>query len=145
MSRRRSRSLPLLGGVKEWRISDWKIQLNSQPRPIYGQQYPFLFFLPDFPIVSRAAATEGQCPVEYRGYFVHTYVCPSVRPSVLFVRRLIVSADLGALTWWPWPGGLGLKALGLKALGPRPEALPWRPAHKVETMAWRPKPGGLQD
>ena len=41
----------------------------------------------------------------------------SVRPSVLFVRRLIVSADLGALTWWPWPGGLGLKALGLKALG----------------------------
>ena len=33
---------------------------------------------PDFPIVSRAAAQEGQCPVEYMGYFVR----PSVRPSI---------------------------------------------------------------
>ena len=53
------------------------------------------FFSPDFPIVSRAEAPEGQCPVEYRGYFV--------RPSVLFVQRLIVSADLGA-----WPGLVAL-------------------------------------
>ena len=88
------------------------------------------FFFPDFPIVSRAAA---QCPVEYRENFVR----PSIRPSVHLFGVLSY-----LLAWKLWPGGLGL---GLKALGPRPEALPWRPAHKVETMAWRPKPGGLQD
>ena len=62
----------------------WRDTTNSRPRSIYGQQYPcpaFLFF-PDFPIVSRAAAPEGQCPVEYRGYFVRPYVRPSVCPSV---------------------------------------------------------------
>ena len=47
------------------------------------------FFLPDFPILSRAAAAEGQCPVEYRGYFV---------------RRLIVAWWPGGLVAW-WPGG----------------------------------------
>ena len=60
--------------------------------------------------MSRAAAPEGQCPVEYRGYFV--------RPSV---RHLIVSADLGTLA-------LVALALGLRLCH-------GDPAHKVETMA----------
>ena len=75
--------------------------------------------------------------VEYMGYFVR----PSIRLFVRLTFRLFVVLSY-LLAWKLWPGGLGL---GLKALGPRPEALPWRPAHKVETMAWRPKPGGLQD
>ena len=49
------------------------------------------FFSPDFPIVSRAAAPEGQCPLEYRAYFVRPYVHLSVSS---FVWRLIVSADI---------------------------------------------------
>ena len=66
----------------------------------------FSFFFSDFPIVSRAAVPEGQCPVEYRGYFVR----PSIRPS--FVQGpCLQGVGLGALAWGPWPGGPGLGAL----------------------------------
>ena len=41
-------------------------------------------------IVSRAAATEGQCPVEYGGYFV---------------RPLFRGPAIKVLAWGPWPGG----------------------------------------
>ena len=62
--------------IQEEEEEEWKGKKekegNSRPRSIYGQQYscPAFLFFPDFPIVSRAAAPEGQCPVKYRGYFV---------------------------------------------------------------------------
>ena len=86
---------------------------------------PAFLFFSDYPIVSRAAAPEGQCPVEYRGYFVRPYVHPSVRPSIrlfisTFVCHFIGSTGMGALAGWPWPKGPGLGALawGLWPGGP---------------------------
>ena len=118
---------------------------NSRPRSIYGQHFLCpAFFSPDFLIVSRAAALEGQYPVEYRGYFVHPSVRPSICPSVRsFVLRLIVSAGMGALAWWPLalglrlcPGGLptrfkpwlgGPSMEGCRIKGPGGPSPPWRP------------------
>ena len=120
-----------------------------------------LFFLfSDYLIVSRAAAPEGRCPVEYRGYFVRPYVHPSVCPSV---RTLpcFQGVGMGALASGTWPGGPGLKALALGPWsgGPSLGALPTRPWPRgpglwalacgpwpvgpgLECLAWRPWPGG---
>ena len=61
-------------------ISD-PLLLTSRTRSIYGHwsavPLPCFFFFTDFPIVSRAAAPEGQYPIEYRGYFVRQSVSPS--------------------------------------------------------------------
>ena len=64
----------------------------------------FSFFSSRFSNCEQGSGPRGTKSCRIQGIFC---------PSVLFVRRLIVSADLGALTWWPWPRGLGLKALGL--------------------------------
>ena len=83
---------------------DYRLKSNSRLM-VHGQQYPcpaFLFF-PYSPLVSRAAAPEGQCPVEYRGYFV--------RLSVL-EGPLFGGPAFKVLAWEPWP------------VGPGPEALP---------------------
>ena len=62
----------------------------SSPRTIYGHLYPWPAFLGFFVIysflmqclVSRAAAPEGRCPIEGRGYFVHLYVCVYIHPYI---------------------------------------------------------------
>ena len=85
-----------------------------------------LLLFPDFQILSRAAAPEGQFSVEYRGYF-----CPSIRP-------LILSAGLGSLALWPWSEVPGLEALAwrlwLGALGLRR----WPRGPGFKATAWEP-------
>ena len=77
-----------------------KVFLVDQSQYMVSSTLALLFFPSDIPIVSRAAAPEGQCPVEYRGYFVRTSAHPSFRGPAFKV-----------LAWEPWPGGPGLGAL----------------------------------
>lgn len=100
------------------------------------QQYPcpaFLFFFPDFHIVSRAAVPEERCPVECRVYFVRPSVCrSSVSPTICSSEEaLACGLRPEALVWGPWLGRHGLEAL----------ALAWRPGG-LEALAWRPWSGG---
>ena len=67
----------------------------------------FCFFvIYSFPmerLVSRAAAPEGRCPIECRGYFVHPYVRTYVRLSVRMssLQGLSLLALASASGSWP--------------------------------------------
>ena len=66
------------------REQKWPNVITSKTRSIYDQQYPrpaFLFSSSDFPIVSGAAAPEGQCPVEYRPTDESDYRVACTRPK----------------------------------------------------------------
>ena len=90
----------------------------------------FSFLFPDFPIVSRAAAPEGQCLVEYRGYFARPLLC--LAPGLVALARRIEGRGLGALAWRLWPGSPGLEAL---AWGSWPGDLAWGPYLSLEALA----------
>ena len=74
-------------------------------KPVVQGQYTLalLFFFSDFHSVSRAAVPDGQCPVECRGYFVHSYVLTSYP-----LAWELLASDLGleALARRLWLGAL---------------------------------------
>ena len=74
-----------------------------------------------------AASPEGRCPVEYRGYFVRTYIRLYVHPSVCTsVRPYVHTPGEGLQARGPRPGsqGQGLQAgppgQGSQVRAPRP-------------------------
>ena len=87
----------------------------------------------------RTLATEGQCPIERWGYFVHQYVCLSrfLIQGTTFQALAPRTSPLGpsflALAFWPWPPGFSPWAL---ASAPRP----WPQVPGVGTLALGPWP-----
>ena len=116
------------------------IQLNQSTKVNIWSAVPwtcFSFFIPDFLIVSRAAAPEGQCPVKY-------FVQPFIRPSCLFplTWRLWLGAlpsrccpggpALETLSWKPWLGSHSLEASRVSRLG--------LPSQGFQDRVWGPWP-----